>query len=529
MTPESPGIPAELRLSLPGSDPCSQQLQGALNAATQDRKLILQLIVSLVSGGGIHEAEAHAHAIRDPATAVDAWRILSRAHGNAQRWDRALIAIESACHLTPDSLTLRFERAQVLSERGFCRESLRDLEALVREVGDSPAVTCQIARTLDLSGDPGAAEARLDAGVRRWPTEPQIHSQLVRMRWRRGLGEESTALLLGAIADSPADLKLRLVAADLLRNAGQEERALELLKEGLRMAPTSGVLLTSVGVMLDGLDRPIEALAYLRAAVIQAPRSATFKRNLIPTLLHVSAPAEALSLCDELIGQAQDDQLLIAHRTTALRMLGKPEYAVLNDYERLVRAYRLAPAKSFSGIDDFNRAFAREVLQLHGDHRPLDQSLRGGTQTERNLSADNPVFSAFFAMIDAPIRDYIARLHDDDRHPTDRRKTDHYRIAGSWSVRLRPGGFHINHVHPMGWISSAYYIEVPDALADAASRAGWLRFGEPGAPVSGCEADHFVRPEPGMLVLFPSYMWHGTVMFAGSRHRLTAAFDVVPA
>jgi hypothetical protein len=32
-----------------------------------------------------------------------------------------------------------------------------------------------------------------------------------------------------------------------------------------------------------------------------------------------------------------------------------------------------------------------------------------------------------------------------------------------------------------------------------------------------------------MLVLFPSYLWHGTVPFSAGEMRLTAAFDVLPA
>jgi hypothetical protein len=89
---------------------------------------------------------------------------------------------------------------------------------------------------------------------------------------------------------------------------------------------------------------------------------------------------------------------------------------------------------------------------------------------------------------------------------------------------LRPGGFHLNHVHPMGWLSSAYYIDVPREQ----SQDGWLKFGEPDMPMPGCSPDHFVVPEPGMLVLFPSYLWHGTVPFQNGTQRLTAAFDVVP-
>ncbi len=42
------------------------------------------------------------------------------------------------------------------------------------------------------------------------------------------------------------------------------------------------------------------------------------------------------------------------------------------------------------------------------------------------------------------------------------------------------------------------------------------------------EAEHFVKPPPGLLVLFPSYMWHGTVPFSGEAPRLTVAFDLIP-
>jgi len=184
----------------------------------------------------------------------------------------------------------------------------------------------------------------------------------------------------------------------------------------------------------------------------------------------------------------------------------------------------------FNEIGEFNAAFARELTAMHRAVRhPLEQSLRGGSQTERNLPRDNPVIAAFFAMLDAPIRTYIAALRGADRtHPLDRRKSAGYRISGSWSVQLHAGGYHINHVHPRGWLSSAYYVTLPD-VSDADTRAGWLKFGEPGIPMPGCPAEHFVRPEAGTLVLFPSYMWHGTVPFAQGGPRMTAAFDVIPA
>jgi len=37
-----------------------------------------------------------------------------------------------------------------------------------------------------------------------------------------------------------------------------------------------------------------------------------------------------------------------------------------------------------------------------------------------------------------------------------------------------------------------------------------------------------VQPVPGRLVLFPSYMWHGTIPLDASSARTTIAFDAVP-
>ncbi|MES1153803.1 MAG: putative 2OG-Fe(II) oxygenase, partial [Rhodanobacter sp.] len=74
----------------------------------------------------------------------------------------------------------------------------------------------------------------------------------------------------------------------------------------------------------------------------------------------------------------------------------------------------------------------------------------------------------------------------------------------------------------------AFYVDLPDNLA-ASNHDGCLAFGEPGiATLPALPARHVVHPEPGMLVLFPSYFWHGTVPFASEQTRLTVAFDVLP-
>lgn len=501
-------------------------LQQPVSAETRRR---LQLIVSLANSGDRAAAVAEAGALVDKPVAAEAWRSLAEINANLQRWDEARADIENALRHQPLSRPLRLRRALLAEQQGKNAESLAELQALAGESRDSSQLQLHLARALQFAGRQAEAEAQLEAGLIQWPTDVALHVQLARLRWQRGAGEHATRNLEQAIETHPREMHLRLVAADLLRNAGAAPRALTLLERGLELAPGSAAFLTSIGVLRADLGQVDEALPYLREAVARAPQSLPAKRNLASLLLRSGAFEEALRLSEELSARAPDDQQLIAYRATALRMLGDPRYAALHDYPRLVRQYRLEPPAPYTDIAQFNSAFARELSALHREaHRPLDQSLRGGSQTERNLPRDNPVIATFFAMLDAPIRDYVSRLRDaDTAHPTDRRKNAAYRLAGSWSVQLQPGGFHISHVHPQGWLSSAYYVELPD-VADEVTRAGWLKFGESGVPVEGCAPDHYVRPYPGLLVLFPSYVWHGTVPFESGARRLTAAFDVVP-
>ena len=94
---------------------------------------------------------------------------------------------------------------------------------------------------------------------------------------------------------------------------------------------------------------------------------------------------------------------------------------------------------------------------------------------------------------------------------------------------LQGGGNHVNQFHPEGWISSSYYVSVPEETNDASRRADWIKFGEPPYPTRPASLPlKWVQSKAGTLVLFPSYMWHGTEPIDEGSTRITAPFDIVP-
>ena len=113
-------------------------------------------------------------------------------------------------------------------------------------------------------------------------------------------------------------------------------------------------------------------------------------------------------------------------------------------------------------------------------------------------------WSGFSARIREAIARYIADMKPDDKHPLLSRRARDFDYSGSWSSRLRDCGFHTNHVHPEGWISSCYYVAVPPAVEDTKARQGWIKFGEPALDVTLKDPiRRAIQPQPGRLVLFP--------------------------
>jgi uncharacterized protein (TIGR02466 family) len=475
-------------------------------------------------------AELHARAlVNADARDSEAWSALGVALDGLGREAEARTALVRAVEIAPRYGAARFNLAVTLCKQERAAEALEQIEAAERLGLANPRSALTRARALMLLDRYDEAEAVLASLVAARPDELDGQFMLAQLRHVRGDVDFAAALREAAAlpASPPA---VAMLHADVLRRAGHTGEAERLIHGLIARHGRAPQLLSSLANLLQDSGRYAEAVVAAREAAAGMPDDVPVVENLVAALLSAGEPAEAIPLIERFRAQAPLDQRWITYRIDAARQLGEPLFAEWCDVERLVRPYDLPAPPGFETIEEFNEALRPVIEARHAQrHHPLDQSLRFGTQTSRGLlDDDEPLLVAFRRALAGPIADYQAAIGRDAGHPLLARNLAPAQLVGCWSIRLRRGGHHVNHIHPEGWISSAYYLAVPPEVEDPIARSGWIKFGEPRFPMPSGDPLHFVQPRTGRLVLFPSYLWHGTTPIRGDDPRMTIAFDAVP-
>lgn len=464
-------------------------------------------------------------ALPPPPTAILDLR--ARAFEALQLQDARVAERRRIVALQPGRSVAEHNLAAALGDAGDVEEAERFARQALASA-DRPETWLVLGRALQSMGQFDGAEEALRAAAARRPAYLDALRDLAQLIWMRG-GDLATAraVLSREGVDPAVAAQLRAVDARLIETAGDGAAAYALLvSEGTGGDVTAELTAAHLAIPID----PLRALAHATRAEAAAPQDPAVQRKLIEVELAAGRPDAALIRLERELARQPLDQGLVALQWIGWRMLGDPRATRLYDYQAFVGAQMLDCPAGWPNLDAYVRDLAAALRGIHRlERHPLDQSLRHGTQTTAELTrSSDPAIRAFATAIDGPIRRYVAALGDGQDVLRSRRRED-YRLNGLWSVRLQPGGHHVSHVHPRGWISSACHLELPGAMDGERGDEGWLDFGAPGIPVlPPMAAEHRIRPQPGQLVLFPSYMWHGTVPFGGTGSRLTIAFDVLP-
>ena len=477
---------------------------------------------------------AEAVQVTTPLAAAEAAEDLLSAHAVAlkglDRAEEALGVYQRAATVAPRSGVaehniaatagdlMRYSEAEAAARRAFAKGL------------DAPETWLTLARAMQGQDRFDEAEQTYREAIRRRPNYADAYAALCQLIWMRSedLGA-ALAPAVNAMAAFPNDGTFRLLQSKLYDYAGDAASAYAIVVEGL--GSESPALMHAAAARAAVPLDPVQAIAHAERALALDAQDLQSRLTLCEAQLAAGRADDAERTAEALRRLRPNDQHVLAYLATAWRLKGDPRYAELYDYARLVRPWRIDTPSGWSSLSAYLAELKAALERLHSLRtHPIGQSLRQGTQTGQSLQrSEDPAIRAFFQAIDGPIRAHIAELGK-GKDPLRARSLGGYAIKGVWSVRLRSGGGrHVDHVHQEGWLSSACYIDLPPAV-EGDGRQGWIKFGEPGAPTQPkLEPEHFVKPEPGLLVLFPSYMWHGTVPFSGEATRLTAAFDLVPA
>ena len=455
-------------------------------------------------------------ALRAAPDHARAWQALGALLTDTDDLAGAAAAFDKVLQAQPQNLLALRGRAQ--AEGGMGSDAAPFYARALAIAPGDPRIALEAAIAQQQAGAPEIAAGRLEALVATHPDFAEAHAALSRLRWQAGDTEGLTRTYDAALAQRPNDAQLWLGCLGALMRAGWPDAVLARLEAARpALGPLAVGLEAAAATDTGDLARAEAAFARTDPAADPGLRLAYLR-----FLLRAGRPDAAAAFASAIVERFADPSAW-PYLATAWRLLDDPRWTWLEGDPAFVQVFELG--LSAPELVDL----AQTLRGLHRAKRsPFDQTLRGGTQTDGALLGRRaPQIARLRQALSDAVTDYIAKLPPaDPAHPLLAPARDGFRFAGSWSVRLEGAGFHVNHVHSEGWISSAFYVALPPEIDDG-GEAGWLAFGEPPAELGlSLAAFRTIQPKPGRLALFPSTMWHGTRPFQAGE-RLTVAFDVV--
>jgi tetratricopeptide (TPR) repeat protein len=355
----------------------------------------------------------------------------------------------------------------------------------------------------------------LKAGVAATPARADLKLQLAKALFHAKQFDEVISRLGSEIADDGADPKLLYHVGRAALEIRDDRTALSALRRAADkgFAPAFGYLAEA----LQRLDRPDEALDAALKRLETSPGNFPAIKVVARVLLERGQPERLRTLCADLEARGTWGSWLSAAMTTAAATLAND-----SEFRALMDQPRWFSARSLSAAGDFNSELMTELLALRSDDAGMrvDELERLGGPLAQNL------LNGIRAAVDA----YVAERQVFTTDPVIVHRPASVSLH-SWMITINDDKHYDWHIHQAGWISGVYYVGMPEVARSDDARAGAIEFGP--YPFAGDEQRFrnyrwHVTPEPGLIVLFPSYFPHRTWATGVPDLRICVAFDVRP-
>lgn len=378
----------------------------------------------------------------------------------------------------------------------------------------------------------GLAEQYLKQCLEQAPNYVPAHESLNKLYWEMSATSSLMSSYQATLKSFPANPVLIHSQIGQLLQINDLESAIKISDQAVNLFKDNLDLKHAYSIVLDKSGEQEKAFDILNTIVQQAPENARYAVDLSNFYIQQHEYKHAVKHLKDAINFNPYNQELWAYLSTAWRLLNDDKYFWLTNYQQFVKVMELPTPKGYKSFDSFNKELKNLLLTLHTSNKqPLDQSVRSGSQTNGHLLyRSNELLSLFKQSMTSCLTNYLMSLPKDSSHPLLARNQHQFTTKGSWSVKLDNGGYHANHIHPYGWLSAPSYISIPDEMnSNDPDKSGWLKLGETSLELGTRESIALeLCPEPGQIIIFPSYIWHGTNKLISKQPRLTIPCDIMP-
>ncbi|MEN9230247.1 MAG: TIGR02466 family protein [Thermostichus sp. DG02_5_bins_236] len=453
-----------------------------------------------------------------------------------------------ALQLDPDHLEARVNFAQLLRSARLYREAAQAYQEVVRLQPQSAHVHNDLGILFKEMGSLSQAIQAYEQAIRLQPDYAEAHNNLGNALKASGDGQAAEQSYQRALQLNPNFAEAHNNLGTLYEEQGQLEQAVCCYQQAILARSGYAEALSNLGDVFGQMGKLEQGLQCCQRAVLADPYLLEGQLNLANLLLMNGDPVAAEATCEKALQLEPAHPLALALQTIACaeqKNWDKARY--LSDPQTFVQ---IIPSDNPSKTPVLNHRLAEMILA----HPSLTwersrNATRGGYHSGNLLAdldpadADHPLhhLGSHIAMaVPRYLEQLIPQVPADGaprraehNHPWLDQSQGQFQVQDLWAVVMQSQGHQIPHVHPSATLSGVYYVQVPQSVGeDPADPSGWLEFGAyperfPFVASPQHSLVRQVQPQPGLLVLFPSHLWHRTIPFVGTEPRISIAFDIV--
>ena len=362
-------------------------------------------------------------------------------------------------------------------------------------------------------GDFAAAAERYRAAIALRPDHAGAQFNLGNALGKLGRLEEAAEAYGRATAIRPGEAQIHHAHGVALQALGRPDEAAAAYARVVELAPGAAGGYRNLGLALEEAGRLEAAEAAYRAALVREPGWTLAHGNLANLLMGRGEMAALVAACDAWLAAQPGEIEALSLKALALNEMGAAEAArALLAYDRLVTTAHQKAPPGYADLAAFNRALAGHIA-AHPTLKvpPAGHPTYHNPQlkiTEEILTGPVGPAAGFEAMARAAIADYRRALSGGPAHPFIDNWPARWRLS-AWGTMLEGEGNLVPHIHFEGYLGGVYYPELPEEFGEPGrGQAGWFELGRLPDGL-GCRAEpelRTVRPEEGLMILFPSYL-----------------------